>query len=194
MAINRVPISMLSATALADYVTANMGLDVKPQMGINAIKAKMALAGFQTDTIDLDDGKDVPEIKRVEPKRTRHTPGKRMVQVRIEPQEKPGGNEPVYSNVNGKAILIPRAKTVWIDYKYYHALMNAVSRHPITDEDSKIIGWRDVPETPMSVFHIEGRLSAREQKLADEQEAARIAAEAAAARGEDIPEDEDEYA
>jgi len=194
MAINRVPISMLSATALADYVTANMGLDVKAQMGITAIKAKMALAGFQTDTIDLDDGKDEPEIKRVEPKRVRHTPGKRMVQLRIEPSDKPGGNEPVYSNVNGQAILIPRGKTVWVDFKYYHALGNAVARVPITDEDSKIVGWRDVPETPMSVLHIEGRLSAREQKLSDEQEAKRIAAEAAAARGEDIPEEEDEYA
>jgi len=193
MAINRVPVSIMSATALAEHVAATMGLDVKPQMGINAIKAKMALAGFQTDFIEIDDGQEEVEIKRVEPKKVRHTPGKRMVQIRIEPQEKPGGSEPVFTSVNGSNILIPRAQTCWIDYKYYHALQNAVAKQAITDEDSKIIGWRDVPDTPISVFHIEGKLSAREQKIADELEVARLAAEERAARGEDITEEEDEY-
>ena len=47
--------------------------------------------------------------------------------MRIEPQEKPGGNEPVFTSVNGVNILIPRAQTCWVDYKYYHALQNAVA-------------------------------------------------------------------
>ena len=117
-----------------------------------------------------------------------------MVQLRIEPQEKPGGSEPVFTSVNGSPILIPRAETCWVDYKYYHALMNAEASIPITDEDSKIVGWRKVPEYPVSVFHIEGKLSAREQKIAEEQEIARQEAEAAAARGEDMTEEEDIYA
>jgi hypothetical protein len=194
MAISKIPTSMISATALADHVTAHMGLDVKPNMGVPAILAKMGLAGFPTDFIEIDDGQEEPVIKRVEPKRVRHTPGKRMVQLRIEPQEKPGGSEPVFCSVNGLNILIPRATTCWVDYKFYHALMNAVAKIAITDEDSKIIGWRDVPDTPVSVYHIEGRLSVREQKLAEELETARLAAEAAAARGEDILEEEEEYA
>jgi hypothetical protein len=185
---------MVSATALADHVTANMGLDVKPNMGVPAILAKMSQAGYPTDFIEVDDGIEEQPVKRVEPKRTRHTPGKRMVQLRIEPQEKPGGSEPVFTSVNGVAILIPRGQTCWVDFKYYHALMNAVAHIAVVDENSNITDWRKVPEYPVSVFHIEGKLSAREQKIALEQEEARLAAEAAAARGEDITEDEEEYA
>jgi hypothetical protein len=193
MAVMKIPTSMVTATALSEHVVANMGLDVKPTMGVPGILAKMSLAGFPTDFIEVDDGVEDVQIKRVEPRRTRHTPGKRMVQIRLEQQEKPGGNEPVYTNVNGSAILIPRDQTIWIDYKYYHALSNAVAHLPIQDEKLEIIGWRKVPEYPMSVFHIEGKLSAREQKAADEAEKARLAAEEAAARGEDITEDEEEY-
>jgi len=194
MAMTRVPISLMNATALAEHVAATMGLDVKPQMGISAIKAKMAQAGFPTDTIEIDDGQEERPIQRVEPKRERHTPGKRMVQIRIEPQEKPGGNEPVFVSVNGSSILIPRAQTCWIDFKYHHALQNAVAHIAELDQDSNITGWRKVPEYPVSVSHVEGPLSAREKKIANELEAKRIEAEAAAARGEDITEDEDEYA
>ena len=154
----KLPIDMLSATALCTHVTTNMGLDVKPQMGLAGIKAKMAQAGFPIDFIEIDDGREEESITRVEPPRERHTPGKRMVQLRIEPQEKPGGNEPVYVSVNGVNILIPRAQTCWVDYKYYEALQNAVAHIAEVDEDSKITGWRKVPEYPVSVFHVEDEL------------------------------------
>jgi hypothetical protein len=171
MGINRIPIDMMSASALADHVSANMGLEIKPQTNLAGIKAKMAQAGFPTDFIEIDDGKgDLPPVQRIEPKRERHTPGRRMVQMRIEPQEKPGGNEPVFVSVNGINILIPRALTCWVDYKYYHALQNAVAHIAVTDEDSKITGYRKVPEYPVSVFYVEPKLSLAEKKAADEAE------------------------
>ena len=54
----KLPIDMMSATALCNHVTANMGLDVKPQMGLDGIKAKMAQAGFPIDFIEIDDGEE----------------------------------------------------------------------------------------------------------------------------------------
>jgi hypothetical protein len=183
---------MVSATALSEHVSANMGLDVRPNMGVPGILAKMALAGFPTDYIDVDDGKEEPEIKRVEPKRDRHTPGRRMVQLRIEPQEKPGGNEPVFTSVNGVPILIPRAQTCWVDYKYFIALQNAVAHIAETDEDSAITGYRKVPEYPVSVFTIEPKLTKSEKKAAEEAEKARLAE--IEAKREEVDDDEDEYA
>jgi|SRR6187455_2773821 len=191
MAIRQIPIDMLNASALAQAVAATMGLDVRANMGVGGIKAKMAQAGFPTDFIDFDDGKEEVEIKRVEPKRERHTPGKRMVQIRIEPQEKPGGNEPVFVGVNDSRMMIPRARTCWVEYKWYHVLKNAVAHIAETDEDSKITGYRKVPEYPVSVYHIEPRLNAAERKLAEELEAAALAAASAAARDDDDRDDDD---
>ena len=164
----KLPIDMLSATALANHVIANMGLDVKPQMGLNGIKAKMAQAGYPIDFIEIDDGQEDGPIVRKEPPRERHIEAKRSVQIRIEPQEKPGGNEPVYVSVNGSNILIPRAQTCWVDYKYHHALQNTVAHIAETDQDSNITGWRKVPEYPVSVFHVEPPLTVEEKKRAAE--------------------------
>ena len=81
--------------------------------------------------------------------------------MRIEPQERPGGNEPVFVSVNGINMLIPRAQTCWIDYRYYEALKNAEAHMPIVDQDFNIIGYRKVPEYPVSVFLIEDELPKR---------------------------------
>jgi hypothetical protein len=166
MAIQRVPIDMLNATSLAEHVVTNMGLDVKPQHGVAGIKAKLAQAGYPIDFIEIDDGREEPEIQRRDPPRERHTPGKRMVNLRIEPQEKPGGAEPVFTSVNGSNILVPRAQTCWLEYKFYEALIHAEQHVPIQDEDLKIIGWRSVPEYPISVFHIEDPLPVQEKVAA----------------------------
>ena len=77
----KLPIDMLSATALANHVIANMGLDVKPQMGLNGIKAKMAQAGYPIDFIEIDDGQEDGPIVRKEPPRERHIEAKRSVQI-----------------------------------------------------------------------------------------------------------------
>jgi hypothetical protein len=156
-----------------------MGLDVRPNMGAIKIKAIMAQAGFPTDTIEYDDGKEENEPVRVEPPSKRHKPGRRSVQLRIEQQEKPGGAEPVFTSVNGSPILIPRAQTCWVDFKYFHALENAVAHIAEVDADLNITGFRKVPEYPISVFHIEPPLTQREKE-----EAARIEAEAVAVRAE----------
>jgi hypothetical protein len=118
----------------------------------------MAATGFPIDFIEIDDGKDDIPIQRIDPPQKRHIEGKRSVQLRIEPQEKPGGAEPVFVSVNGVHILIPRATTCWVDYRYYEALKNAVAHIAEVDEDSKITGFRQVPEYPVSVFHIEEEL------------------------------------
>jgi len=187
MAKKQIPIDLMSATALSDHVVANMGLDVNPRMGVSGIRAKMAQAGFPTEFVEIDDGREDEPIKRVEPPRTRHIEGKRSVQLRIEPQEKPGGNEPVFTSVNGVNILIPRATTCWVDYKYYHALQNAVAHIAEVDQDSNITGYRKVPEYPVSAFVVEPPLTKEEKKRGEEIEAEKI--RLAAERAEEERED-----
>jgi hypothetical protein len=169
----QIPIDMLNPTALAEHVSATMGLDVHPRMGLAGIKARMATAGFPIDFIELDDGKEEEPIVRRDPPKVRHRPNHRSVQLRIEPQDKPGGNEAVFTSVNGVPFLIPRQQTCWVPYRYYEALMHAIAKAPITDEDSKITGWRDVPEYPVSVFAVEPPLTAAEKLAAAEEEVAR---------------------
>jgi hypothetical protein len=155
----KIPIDIVNATTLANYVSANMGLEVSPKLGVLGIKAKMAQAGFPTDFIEIDDGREEPEIIRIEPPtKARQVDGKRSVQLRIEPQERPGGNEPVFVSVNGVHMLIPRAQTCWVEHKYYEALIHAVSKVAIVDENLNVVGWREVPEYPVSVFMIEDPL------------------------------------
>ena len=179
MSKKQIPVAIMSATALAEHVVANMGLDVNARMGIAGIMAKMSQAGYPTDFVEIDDGKEDAPVKRVDPPRVRHIEGKRSVQLRIEPQEKPGGNEPVFTSVNGVNILIPRALTCWVDFKYYHALQNAVAHIAEVDENSNITGYRKVPEYPVSVFHIEPKLTQAEKvrALEIEEENARALAE-----------------
>ena len=179
---SKLPIDMMNATALAKHVIETMGLDVTVKMGVLGIKAKMAQAGFPTDFIEIDDGNEEAPIARVEPLRGRHTPGRRMVELRIEQQEKPGGNEPVFVSVNGVHMLIPRSKNCWVDYKYYEALQNAVAHIAEVDQDSNITGYRKVPEYPVSVFHIEPPLSKAEKAENDAKEKGLREAEEAAAR------------
>jgi hypothetical protein len=168
----QIPIDIMNATALAEHVVANMGLEVNPRLGVTGIKAKLAQAGFPTDFIEIDDGREDDEPVRVEPPKQRHIPGKRSVQLRIEPQEKPGGNDKVFTSVNGVTLLIPRAQTCWVDYRYYEALQNAVAHIAEVDADSNITGYRKVPEYPVSVFTIEPVLTAEEIRAAQDKEAA----------------------
>jgi hypothetical protein len=170
---SRIPIDLLNATALANHVVENLNLDVNAKMGLAGIKAKLAQAGMPVDYIEIDDGLDepAPPLVRKAPPRVRHRANRRSVQLRIEPQEKPGGSEPVFASVNGIGIWIPRAETCWLDYKYYHVLMNAVAHIAITDDDSKITGWRKVPEYPVSVFLIEPPLTKAEKAAAIREEA-----------------------
>ena len=171
----QIPIDIMNATALAEHVVANMGLEVNPRLGVAGIKAKLAQAGFPTDFIEIDDGKEDVPVRRVEPPRARHIECKRSVQLRIEPQEKPGGNDKVFLSVNGVAMLIPRAQTCWVDYRYYEALQNAVAHIAETDENSNITGYRKVPEYPVSVFIVEPPLTAAEKQRALEIEAEIVA-------------------
>jgi hypothetical protein len=99
----------------------------------------------------------------------------------------------VFVAVNGVNILIPRANTCWVDWKYYHALMNAVAHIAEVDQDSNIVGWRKVPEYPVSVFYIEPKLTKVEKEAAEEEDRKR-AEELARLAEEGRDEDEEEAA
>lgn len=178
----RVPLSIVGTKELADHLSTNHGLEVRYQDGKEKLLAKMAEAGIPTDFIEVDNGEAEPVVQRIEPApKARHTPGKRMCQIQIEPQDKPGGNEPVWTAVNGVGIWITRGERVWVDYKYVHCLQNAKQTVPDKiGQDSEILSWRDVPEVPMSVWAIEPPLSKAEIAENEERERQAIAAREAA--------------
>ena len=94
MSKKQIPIDIMSATALARARRCqHMGLEVNQDWVSLASRRSWHRPEFPTDFIEIDDGREEPDPVRVEPPKQRHIPNKRSVQLRIEPQEKPGGND-----------------------------------------------------------------------------------------------------
>ncbi|RMD93748.1 MAG: hypothetical protein D6811_04315 [Alphaproteobacteria bacterium] len=71
--------------------------------------------------------------------------------VNIPTVEQEGGDRPVYVNVNGKGMLIPRGRDVWVPQEYVEALQHAVRRQFVTDDSGQVIGTREVTRHPFNV-------------------------------------------
>ena len=73
------------------------------------------------------------------------------VLITIAEVEGPGGKRPVFTSVNGVAMLIPRGRAVPIPYRYFRCLLDAVKTVHHQDEDTGEIISSQVPSYPMSV-------------------------------------------
>lgn len=71
--------------------------------------------------------------------------------INVPTEEREGGEKPVYTNCNGKTMLIPRGKDVWVPIEYVNCLSNAVRKAAEIDEGGKLVGWRDVKRYPYTV-------------------------------------------
>lgn len=71
--------------------------------------------------------------------------------INVPTEEREGGDRPVYTNCNGKSMLIPRGKDVWVPVEYVRVLDYAVREHLMTDENGTVIGKRDVKRFPYNV-------------------------------------------
>lgn len=115
-----IPLSEATATQLADFAAANLGLDVQFRMGVDKIRAVMATAGYDKDFIEVDEPQPA-----VAPRPAEAVAQRKMVTIRIPNQESIGGKEPVPVGVNGKVYLIKRDTDVPVPVEVVHVLKNA---------------------------------------------------------------------
>lgn len=73
-----------------------------------------------------------------------------QVELTINEQEGPAGKRPVFVQVNGRGMLIPRNQRVTVGYRFFEALKNAVKTVHEQEEDGNISS-RDVPSYPFQV-------------------------------------------
>jgi hypothetical protein len=150
----KIKLEAASAKQLADFSVARLGLDVNFRMGADRIRALMVTAGFDQDAIEVDEQPAVPAAQpaasavHVNPDPN----GDRLVTIVIQQEPGSAGKEHVKVAVNGKAMLIPRAKPVQIPYRFYEALKHANRMTYDPAEDG--VGLQPGRETPAYPFQV----------------------------------------
>jgi len=159
MATKEIPFADASASQLADFASTQYGLDVRHTTGhANIIKALQAV-GYDKQTIAIS----VPDPIAM----AAQAAGRRMAEINIPEQEKPGGSEAVYVSVNGRSMFIPRGQNCTVGYEYYEALLHAVKYVYDTDENGGLINPpREVLEYPVILIRADPPLPAIEAKAA----------------------------
>lgn len=159
MAIKEIPFAEATATQLADFAATNYGLDVRHTMGSAKIIQALQSVGYDKQTITVQVA-DVPQPVASGNKR-------RMAEINIPEQDKPGGSEPVFVSVNGRGMYIPRDRECTVPYEYYDALRNAVKHVYDTDENGGLITPpREVMEYPVILIRADPPLSQIEAQAA----------------------------
>jgi hypothetical protein len=142
-----IPINDASATQLAEFAVTNLGLDVTHRLGKDAIRAKMAVTGFDKDTIEID----VPEVS-VAKAPVEGAKQRKYVEVMIATEERPGGADPVPVGLNGRVMWIERAKPQRVPREYYQVLLDAVKKVYDPNPAGGLMPARDVPTYPVSLL------------------------------------------
>jgi len=151
MSTKKIPLSDATASELADFAAKNLGLDVQYRMGADKIRALMAAAGYQKDTIEIevpDAGNDPnARVATGEAEAPR-----KMVMIQINNQPGPGGKEHVPVGVNGKVYLIKRGEPVKVPVEVVHVLENAKTTAYDRGPNGEPINPTDVLKHPFSVL------------------------------------------
>lgn len=144
----KIDINAASATQLAEFAAVHLGLDVNFRMGADAIRAKMALAGFTGGEIEVKEQAPAALVADGAPIAAK----RRHVRIIIPNQNEPGGKDPVVVGVNGVVARIKRGVEVDVPEEYVHALENALKVQYERDENGKPINPIMVPTHPFSVI------------------------------------------
>jgi hypothetical protein len=163
---NQVKIDAASIKQLRDFATLNLGIDIPPTANRARVLALMEQAAYTKDYILVDPTEEAVTAARalvasVSPAAARaKMPGsdeatkardERMIEIIIPIQAEPGGKEPVRLGVNGRAMLVPRAKRVKIRYPYFEVLARAQKK--VGDQDEKHqMTWSYVPQYPYQLI------------------------------------------
>lgn len=123
-----VPLSKANKTQLQAFARDHLGIALEDNMTNEAMRAKVRQAANRdsipvagTETIAAPEGEVAAAPINVIAEDTENE----RVRIIIAATEEPGGDEPVFVSVNGKAQYIPRGEEVEIRRPYYEVLMQA---------------------------------------------------------------------
>lgn len=150
----KVKMSEATASQLADFATLNMGLPgLNFRTGTDKLRAAIIAAGHQDEYIAVSD--DPEEVAPAQAGKLgvgqEQFPDAEKIKINIPATEGPGGDDPVWVAVNGRGMWIPRNQDCEIAKPYAEVLNHATKRIYLTDENSMIVGSRDVPQYPYQV-------------------------------------------
>lgn len=145
-------VALESATEeqLRTFASDNLGITLKDTDKRPAILARIRGAWDKPEITVSDDDPTIPKAKAKAAPNTDHGSNE-FVTVLIERQEEPGGEEPVFLSVNGRALWVPRGEPARIRKPYFEVLKHSVKtvyEQNGTDE----IRSRNVPMYPFRVI------------------------------------------
>jgi len=148
-----VPIEQADVGQLRKFALESLGLDISQQMTGAQIRAKIALAWDKPYILAAPDlpRVDVTPLKPPAAPKDDILGSREMVTVYIQPQEGPGGEEPVPLSVNGRAMWVKRGVPSRIRVPYFEVLNHSIRFVYPTDADGNIMPPRAVHMYPFSV-------------------------------------------
>lgn len=166
MKLQKIPVEEATEQQLRDFARDVLGIEIHHSAKHATCIAKVKEAWDKPEIMvavtepAAEAGSDVPESKEepAQPPRpvtaAQRPPKAGYVRVRIDIQDIPGGNEPVPVGVNGKVMVVPRAKECDIPEAYYEVLENSVSHiyDPLPDGKGINPEPRKVPSIPVALI------------------------------------------
>lgn len=163
-------INMRDATdaQLRKFAAETLGLAIHPQMGRDKIISRIDAAGWQPDTAASERTITImPGDAEVTKGGTSAAPAApaaemsiaerdaRMVTIRIERTDEPGGDEMVPLGVNGSVLAVPRGQPAPIRWPYFVALCHAVKHihEPQGKNNEMDPNPRKVPFYPFTIIN-----------------------------------------
>ena len=126
---DRINITDATPAQLRDFGASVLGLELTGRETHAMMVSKLAEVGYGVETITLTPPLVIPSgnPKPDEPFTTRmRDDGIKEVRIIVQVQDKDGGDRPVPVSVNGRAMIIPRGKPVWVPESYVEVLNHAV--------------------------------------------------------------------
>ena len=159
----KIKIEDATEAQLLAYATTALGIEAGPGRKRDALIADIRAAGFMGEEIadmtagrarsrETKDGGNVRVMRGPDGKPVLDENGREVREflVEIAAQDTVLGSQPVVVGVNADVRLYPRGEPVWVPESYVHAMRNAIETHPVTDQNGRIVGMRDVPAVPFS--------------------------------------------
>jgi hypothetical protein len=146
----KINIDEATASQLAEFASAHLGLDVHFKQGKDHIRAKLAQVGFTGAEIEVAD--PTPPTAAEAATAAKDEAARRKIKILIPQQETPGGKEAASVRVNGKVALIKRGQPVDVPEEYVEALNNAKTVQYDIGPNGEPINPTLVPRIPFSVL------------------------------------------
>lgn len=147
----KIAFSRAKAEDLRQFAVEHLGLEVA-QGAPRADMIALIKTAWDEDHILVEPASDEPAPVSIAAAAPAAPPAGK-VRIIIDQQEGPGGSEPVFLSVNGRAMLVPRGEEVDIPAHYFEVLKNAERHVYDVDKESRMSNApRVVPQYPHRVI------------------------------------------